>query len=115
MIADLHSAASSLVLRMVQQTTFEAAFAQKIGSRVVAGAQIQYDGASYWTNSAVSLRLLTRVHPTVPSIPREVVTIEAGTLAAKDQSLAAPKPGDNWTQFETFTKQVSFFFLCIFY
>jgi hypothetical protein len=110
-IADFRGATSTMTLKMVQQTAFDANYTQQVGRRVTLGAQLQYDSASYWTNTSVLARIVTRLNPDAAPgtiLPREVVTLEAGTLSSKDQALAVPKGNEQWTALEGAAKQMGF-------
>ncbi len=106
-IADLRDKYRTLTLKMVQQTNFEANYSHMLNRRVTVGAQLQYDSASYWTNQSVMARIVTRFAAGT-SVPREVVSLEAGTLSSRDQALGVPKTNEQWGMLESYTKQLGF-------
>lgn len=109
-IADIKGRDSNTQLRMIQQTNFEASYVQRVVDNLYLGASLQYDSASFWTSSSFALRYYTRYRVQGSNVvPSEIVTLECGTVGAKEQSLAQRKPGESpWSTLTALQKQMGF-------
>jgi len=108
LVAEIKGKRSSTMMKMVQQTNYEVSHAHRVTDRFSAGMNILYDSQSFWTSSSVLLRYLTRTTPGPKGrvLPKEVVTLEVGTVKPREQELAIAKPGQDLSSLQMFGKQM---------